>query len=82
MNCKQLIFKSILAGMLIAMAGWIFLACQSLDIGAWSKVVGAASFSVGLVAVIGLQASLYTGKIGYGNSKQSGIEAFVILAVN
>lgn len=82
MNCKQLIFKSILAGMLIAMAGWIFLACQSLDIGAWSKVVGAASFSVGLVAVIGLQANLYTGKIGYVNSKQSAIEAFVILAVN
>ena len=81
-NWKQLILKSILAGALIAMAGWIFLSCQSLDIGAWSKAIGAASFSVGLVAVIGLQANLYTGKIGYVNSKQSAIEAFVILAVN
>ena len=81
-NLKQLILKSILAGVLIAMAGWIFLACQSLDIGAWSKAIGAASFSVGLVAVIGLQANLYTGKIGYVNSKQSAIEAFVILAIN
>ena len=69
-------------GVLIAMASWIFLACQSLDIGAWSKAIGAASFSVGLVAVIGLQANLYTGKIGYVNSKQSAIEAFVILAIN
>ena len=81
-NWKQLILKSVLAGMLIAMAGWIFLACQSLNVGDWSKVIGAASFSVGLVAVIGLQANLYTGKIGYVNSKQLLFEAVVILAVN
>lgn len=81
-NWKQLILKSVLAGILIAMAGWIFLACQSLNVGDWSKVIGAASFSVGLVAVIGLQANLYTGKIGYVNSKQLLFEAVVILAVN
>lgn len=81
-NWKQLILKSILAGILIAMAGWIFLACQSLNVGDWSKVIGAAAFSVGLVAVIGLQANLYTGKIGYVNSKQLLFEAVVILAVN
>ena len=81
-NWKQLILKSVLAGTLIAMAGWIFLASQSLNVGDWSKVIGAASFSVGLVAVIGLQANLYTGKIGYVNSKQLLFEAVVILAVN
>ena len=81
-NWKQFTLKSILAGLLIAMAGWIFLVCQSLDLGAWSKVIGAASFSIGLVAVIGLQANLYTGKIGYVSSKQLAIEAFIILIVN
>ena len=81
-NWKQLILKSVLAGMLIAMAGWVFLACQSLNVGDWSKAIGAAAFSVGLVAVIGLQANLYTGKIGYVNSKQLLFEAVVILAVN
>ena len=81
-NWKQFILKSILAGLLIAMAGWIFLVCQSLDIGAWAKVVGAAAFSIGLVAVIGLQANLYTGKIGYVNSKQLTIEVSIILVIN
>lgn len=81
-NWKQLILKSVLAGLLIAMAGWIFLVCQSLDIGAWTKVIGATSFSVGLVAVVGLQANLYTGKIGYVNSKQLTIEASIILVIN
>lgn len=81
-NLKQLILKSVLAGMLIAMAGWIFLICQNLNVGDWSKVIGAAAFSVGLVTVIGLQANLYTGKIGYVNSKQLLFEAVIILAVN
>ena len=81
-NLKQLILKSVLAGMLIAMAGWIFLTCQNLNVGDWSKVIGATAFSVGLVTVIGLQANLYTGKIGYVNSKQLLFEAVIILAVN
>lgn len=79
---KKLIFKSILAGALIAMAGWIFLICQSLDIGAWSKVVGASMFSIGLIAVILLEANLFTGKVGYINSKQTMINGLIILGMN
>ena len=79
---KQLITKSILAGALIAMAGWAYLSCQSLDVGAWSKVIGAAMFSVGLIAVILLEANLFTGKVGYIDSKEKLIDGLIILLLN
>lgn len=58
----SLILKSILAGLLIAMAGWAFL--QIPD-----KTVGSLIFGIGLIAVIILEANLYTGKIGYVSMK-------------
>lgn len=62
----QFIFKSLLAGILIALAGGIYLSCGSLisnhDL---AKIVGAFLFSIGLIAVLILEANLFTGKVGY-----------------
>ena len=62
----QHIFKSMLAGMLIAVAGAVFLSCQTMiPDKSIAKVVGAFLFSIGLMGVIVLEADLFTGKIGY-----------------
>ena len=58
----NIIIKSVLAGVLIALAGHIYLNCAN-------KIVGAFLFSIGLIGVIVLQANLYTGKVGYVKSK-------------
>ena len=50
--------KSILAGIMIAVGGTVYL---SLD----NKVVGASMFRIGLVSVLLCNFNLYTGKIGY-----------------
>lgn len=54
MSCK----RSILAGVLIGIGGTAYL-CSA------SKEVGAVLFAVGLLAVMAMECSLYTGKIGY-----------------
>ena len=69
------LLKSVLAGLLIAIAGWAFLQIDS-------KTVGSLVFCVGLVAVIILQANLYTGKIGYLDSKSKIIGLLVMLISN
>ena len=69
------ILKSILAGVLIALAGIIYLSC--ID-----KVVGSFLFSFGLCLVILLEANLYTGKVGYVNSKQDVFDLAIILFFN
>ena len=62
----QHVFKSMLAGMLIAVAGVIFLSCQKIITDEnIAKVVGSFLFSVGLIGVLVLEADLFTGKIGY-----------------
>ena len=62
----QHIFKSMLAGMLIAVAGTVFLSCQTMiPDKSIAKVVGAFLFSIGLIGVIVLEADLFTGKIGH-----------------
>jgi formate/nitrite transporter FocA (FNT family) len=65
----QFIFKSVLAGVLIALAGSIYLSCTKLisnqDI---AKVVGSFLFSIGLIAVLVLDTNLFTGKVGYVDS--------------
>ena len=62
----QYIFKSMLAGMLIAVAGAVFLSCQvMIPDKSIAKVVGAFLFSIGLIGVLVLDADLFTGKIGY-----------------
>ena len=72
---KQLVSKSILAGLLISLGATAFLNADN-------KTVGALLFSIGLTAVILLEANLYTGKIGYVNSKAKLISAALILIQN
>ena len=65
--CKMRpIFKSMLAGMLIAVAGAVFLSCQKIITDEnIAKVAGSFLFSIGLIGVLVLEADLFTGKIGY-----------------
>ena len=74
-NVFNLIVKSILAGLLISLAGIVYLNCPE-------KIVGSLLFSLGLISVILLEANLFTGKIGYVNSKQSILESLLILVFN
>ena len=69
------ILKSLLAGVLIALAGIVYLSCTD-------KVVGSFLFSFGLCLVILLEANLYTGKVGYVNSKQDVFDLAIMLGVN
>lgn len=72
---KQLVSKSTLAGLLISLGATAFLTADN-------KIVGALLFSIGLTAVILLEANLYTGKIGYVNSRAKLISAALILIQN
>lgn len=74
-NVFNLISKSILAGLLISLAGIVYLNCPE-------KIVGSLLFSLGLISVILLEANLFTGKIGYVNSKQSILDSLIILVFN
>lgn len=71
----SLIKKSVLAGLLISLAGIVYLKCPD-------KTVGAFLFSFGLLGVFLLEANLYTGKVGYINSKRSVFDLLIILLVN
>ena len=70
-----MVSKSTLAGLLISLGATAFLTVDN-------KTVGALLFSIGLTAVILLEANLYTGKIGYVNSKAKLISAVLILIQN
>lgn len=72
---KKLVIKSILAGVLIALAGIFYVNCEN-------KYIGAFLFSLGLISVVFLEAKLFTGIIGYCNSKKSFRDAAVILLFN
>ena len=74
-NIFNLITKSILAGLLISLAGIVYLNCPD-------KIVGSLLFSLGLISVILLEANLFTGKIGYANSKRSILDSLLILVFN
>ena len=74
-NIFNLITKSILAGLLISLAGVVYLNCPD-------KIVGSLLFSLGLISVILLEANLFTGKIGYVNSKRSILDSLLILVFN
>lgn len=74
-NIFNLITKSILAGLLISLAGIVYLNCTD-------KIVGSLLFSLGLISVILLEANLFTGKIGYVNSKRSILDSLLILVFN
>lgn len=70
-----MVSKSTLAGLLISLGATAFLTVDN-------EIVGALLFSIGLTAVILLEANLYTGKIGYVNSKAKLISAALILIQN
>ncbi len=71
----KLISKSILAGVLISLAGMVYLNCPD-------KVIGAFLFSFGLYAVLELNAKLFTGVIGNVSSKQDALDSAIILVIN
>ena len=66
------------------MAGWAFLISQKLALGEgdWAKVIGAVLFSLGIISVILFEASLFTGKIGYVNTKKKLLDSLIILVIN
>ena len=66
--------RSYLAGALIGIGGMAFLSVES-------RVLGAALFSLGLLAVIILECNLYTGKVGY-ISKKSEIGTLAIMCLH
>lgn len=63
---KQMISKSLLAGLLISIGGTAYLACDN-------RYVGAALFAVGLLAICYLGYDLYTGKVCYAKPNRYGI---------
>ena len=79
---KTLVRSSVLAGCLIGMAGWAFLVSQKLELEDWTKVIGAVLFSLGIISVILFEASLFTGKIGYVNTKKKLLDSLIILVIN
>lgn len=54
----KILFKSFLAGIMIAIGGTVFLSIEN-------KVISASLFSIGLFGVLIYNLNLYTGKIGY-----------------
>ena len=54
----KFLIKSILAGIMIAVGGTVFLSLES-------KVLGAVFFSIGLFMIVTCGFNLYTGKVGY-----------------
>lgn len=71
----DLLRGSVLAGLLISIAGIFYINCED-------KVIGAFLFSLGLMGVVLLEANLFTGKIGYVDSAQMLIEAIIMLILN
>ena len=74
-NIFNLITKSILAGLLISLAGIVYLNCPD-------KIVGSLLFSLGLISILILEAKLFTGVVGYVNSKRSILDSLLILVFN
>lgn len=57
MKAKEIILKSILAGIFISIGGWVYLAVGG--------IVGMVMFAFGLLAVVHFGATLYTGTAGF-----------------
>ena len=57
-NVLNFLIKSVLAGIMIAVGGTVFLSCES-------KVTGACLFAIGLFVIVVRGLNLYTGKVGY-----------------
>ncbi len=59
-NYFNILLKAILAGILIALAGTIYLSLKSEN-----AIIGAFLFGFGLLTIVGLDFKLYTGRVGY-----------------
>lgn len=77
MKTLQNIVNGILAGIMIAVGGCVFLACYG-DGSMLNKTIGAFFFSIALLCICYKGYSLYTGKIGFIPEKHDG-EAFSVL---
>ena len=77
MKTLQNIVNGLLAGIMIAIGGSVFLACYG-DGSMLNKTIGAVFFSVALLCICYTGYSLFTGKVGYIPEKHDG-EAFSIL---
>ena len=77
MKTLQNIVNGLLAGIMIAIGGSVFLACFG-DGSMLNKTIGAVFFSVALLCICYKGYSLFTGKVGYIPEKHDG-EAFSIL---
>ena len=77
MKTVQNIVNGLLAGIMIAIGGSVFLSCFG-DGSLVNKAIGALFFSVALLCICYKGYSLFTGKVGYIPEKHDG-EAFSIL---
>ena len=77
MKTAQNIVNGLLAGIMIAIGGSVFLSCFG-DGSLVNKTIGALFFSVALLCICYKGYSLFTGKVGYIPEKHDG-EAFSIL---
>ena len=82
MNKLQVIAKSAFAGLLIGLAAIVFVLIKQALPEPYGLIVGSCMFSIGLISVILLEAYLFTGKVGYINSKETLINGFISLPVN
>ena len=82
MNKLQVIAKSAFAGLLIGLAAIVFVLIKQALPEPYGLIVGSCMFSIGLISVILLEAYLFTGKVGYINSKETLINGLISLPVN
>ncbi len=78
MKILQNIINGILAGIMIAVGGTVFLACYG-DGSMLNKTIGAFFFSIALLCICYKGYSLYTGKIGFIPEKHDGVAFSVLL---
>ncbi len=78
MKTVQNIINGILAGIMIAVGGTVFLACFG-DGSILGKTIGAFFFSIALLCICYKGYSLYTGKIGFIPEKHDGAAFSVLL---
>lgn len=77
MKILQKIVNGVMAGIMIAIGGSVFLACYG-DGSVLNRAIGAFFFSIALLCICYKGYSLYTGKIGFIPEKHDG-DAFAVL---
>ena len=77
MKILQKIVNGVMAGIMIAIGGSVFLACYG-DGSVLNRAIGAFFFAIALLCICYKGYSLYTGKIGFIPEKHDG-DAFAVL---